>query len=290
MKSWLEKIIRFMRIRFAEILVSTFGTVYYISMIWLIIRMGINPFEDVGRFLIIYFTMTFPFYAFLELSYFVIKPYNLLNRNLLFHLLELFNDRESMRKAIVWARFWMIMTAIMVVCLNIKKFVLWIVSIYPHHKFAPEVDASIIATIGSTFTLGLTLIVTFYFNRQTQLAMIEQSRANLKERVIEHRMRIYPELEEILKKIGSLYPDGDRDDWLMTIADFKCLIQDNKYYFSKKLREYLMDIYTFVMTAHKKTLSPQQVEEADKKLDQLISLCQAEIEKSLDLAALVDLD
>jgi hypothetical protein len=201
-----------------------------------------------------------------------------------------FREKERFKKALSIMRYALLAIILLTLLLDVKPTIYWIYRTYPHHLFAPDVDAAIIATIGSTFTLGLTLIVTFYFNRQTQLAMIEQSRANLKERVIEHRMRIYPELEEILKKIGSLYPDGNRDDWFVTVLDFKELFQDNKYYFSKKLRQHLTDIYTFVMTAHKETLSPQQVEVADKKLDELIALCQAEIDKSLDLAALVDLD
>ncbi|WP_165875875.1 hypothetical protein [Hazenella coriacea] len=41
---------------------------------------------------------------------------------------------------------------------------------------------------------------------------------------------------------------------------------------------------------HDEELSSEKVKEAEEKLDKLITLCQTEIEKSLDLAALVDLD
>ncbi|MFC7442444.1 hypothetical protein [Laceyella putida] len=133
--------------------------------------------------------------------------------------------------------------------------------------------------------------MTFYFNRQTQLAMIEQSRANLKERVIEKRMTIYPEVEQAVKKIGALFPDEYRTEgWNMSVSDLDRLFQENKYYLSKNLREHVTNILIFVKADHEEELTPKQVEEADKKLDELIALCQAEIDKSLDIAALVDLD
>ncbi|PRZ15467.1 hypothetical protein CLV36_104192 [Laceyella sediminis] len=172
-----------------------------------------------------------------------------------------------------------------------QGFIRWIYSIYPHHKFSPEVDAAIITTMGSTVTLGLTLIVTFYFNRQTQLAMIEQSRANLKERVIEKRMTLYPEIEQEIEKIWLLYPKGiNTNSWKKAVSKLNQLYQENKYYLSQNLRKYIFQVLTFAKADHQEELSPEEIKEAEQKLNELVELCQIEIEKSLDLATLVDLD
>ncbi|TCS94965.1 hypothetical protein [Hazenella coriacea] len=155
--------------------------------------------------------------------------------------LQMLNHKDEGEKLMWGARLLGIGCMIGFICF-IEDFVRWIDSIYPHHKFAPDVDAAIITTMGSTFTLGLTLIVTFYFNRQTQLAMIEQSHANLKERVIEKRMILYPEVEQLIEDLGILYPDFlHTDDWNDTVSHLDQLYQENKYYLSKSLRVYIQN-------------------------------------------------
>ncbi|TCS96816.1 hypothetical protein [Hazenella coriacea] len=97
--------------------------------------------------------------------------------------------------------------------------------------------------------------------------MIEQSRANLKERVIEKRMILYPEVEQIIEDIGILYPDFlHTDDWNDTVSHLDQLYQENKYYLSRSLRVYVSKILVFVKANHDEELSSEKVKEAEEKL------------------------
>ncbi|WP_044640640.1 hypothetical protein [Risungbinella massiliensis] len=168
---------------------------------------------------------------------------------------------------------------------------------YPHHYFSPEVDASILSTIGSVMTISITLIVTFYFNKQTQMAMIEQSRANLKERVIEKRIQVYPEIEQSIQDVVRKYLfipfKNGYDEWIDKVEALRSLFIENKYYLSKPFRGHIKDMLDCcerIMEDQQKNNIYEVHFPIHERLNTIAGLCQEEIEKSLDLAALVDID
>ncbi|MFC7442053.1 hypothetical protein [Laceyella putida] len=117
--------------------------------------------------------------------------------------------------------------------------------------------------------------------------MLEQSRANLKEKVIEVRLEFYPQLEQSLREIGELFPKHIRDEqWTDATNKLKQIFDDKKYYISRELRVKVRDLLSYINYVEKRT----EIEKDDQILDKLIEKCLEDIEKSMDLSSFVDLD
>lgn len=120
-------------------------------------------------------------------------------------------------------------------------------------NWSSEVNASVINLFVSTLTFIITIAVTVYFNTKTQRltldvqemniqAMKFQARANLRDRIIEKRMEIYP---KILEELNEVYVDVldivlDHLDMLdfEDVHEFKKHILDVRDIIKKFLFEY----------------------------------------------------
>jgi hypothetical protein len=167
------------------------------------------------------------------------------------------------------------------------SFLKWFKRLWPHHLFSPEVDAAIITAFFSTATLGITLIVTARFNKQTQLAMLNQSNAQLRESILMHRIEVYPNIEEkigIIRKMVKL--DNMDIRFKETFIELLSYRKKNRYYLSREIKIKLIHLKELAVEIGDGT----KYEKAQKNFLKCCKGIIQQIDNELDLGNLIDED
>jgi hypothetical protein len=153
-------------------------------------------------------------------------------------------------------------------------------------KLGPEENAAIITSIGSTITLGITLIVTAYFNKQAIQATLKESRATIRDKTLDVRIERYPTLQKYVMELNKMvHPDSVESTFEQHFQKFIDYHQERKFYSSQVVKEYISHLVKLSQEIHKKEadLERQKFKEISQELiDQF--------DKELDLASLIDDD
>jgi hypothetical protein len=120
----------------------------------------------------------------------------------------------------------------------------WLTGEWRGGNFSGEVDAAMInslvtvlITVPITLITGAgTILVTVYFNLQTQKIAVQSQRSALRDRFLEERLKIYLNMERIIAKIELAIFGEDRLQMIDHISDLIVLVRGNEKYISQNIR------------------------------------------------------
>lgn len=163
----------------------------------------------------------------------------------------------------------------------------WFKRLWPHHLFSPEVDAAVVTAFFSTITLGITLIVTARFNKQTQLAMLSQSNAQLRESILMHRIEVYPNIEEKIGIVREMVKSDSMDiRFKETFMELLRYRKKNRFYLSREIKIKLIHLKELALEIEDSTKYKKAQIDFSKCCKGIIQ----QIDNELDLGNLIDED
>lgn len=166
--------------------------------------------------------------------------------------------------------------------------VLLINQLWPRDRFSPEVDAAfvsgVVTSLVSMVTITITVGFTVVTNKKSNEALMNQSRASIRDDFLRQRMQIYPFLQKYNRICRKLirHHEIDEEKLVLSLNQFYEYYMEHRLYISRQIREQILLLFSTCMEEEEDWIGVKdfyQFAHASMILDQII-------DQELDLVAI----
>lgn len=122
--------------------------------------------------------------------------------------------------------------------------------LWPRNRFSPEVDAAfvngIVTSFVSMFTIVITVSYTVYTSRKSTEAMMNQSRASIRDEFLKQRIKIYPMIQRLNRNCRRFMnqPSPNKEELNENLTILYEYYMEHKLYISKQIRDQIGIMFT----------------------------------------------
>lgn len=160
--------------------------------------------------------------------------------------------------------------------------------VWPRDRFSPEVDAAfvsgVVTSVVSMITIAITVGFTVVTSRKSNEALMNQSRASIRDDFLRQRMQIYPFLQKFNRTCRKLirHHEVDEEKLVQNLNQFYEYYMEQRLYISRQIREQMILLFSTCIEEEEDWIGVKdfyQFTHASMLLDQII-------DQELDLVAI----